>query len=120
MIEKISLYGGVRIWFMVLLVINGQKVMLRVSLASDAINSICAWKKLFRMETVKLYVICIHIFAILCYTNFGKELMLEVGTAARNVWDVYLDCTPVLRTVKKWFGRFQNGDLILDGLYVYD
>ena len=39
---------------------------------------------------------------------------VSVGTAQKNIQDVYLDRAPALRTVKKWFGRFRNGDFNMD------
>ena len=44
--------------------------------------------------------------------EFLKEV--SVGTAQKNIQDIYLDRAPALWTVKKWFGRFQNGDFNMD------
>lgn len=39
---------------------------------------------------------------------------LSVGTAQKNIQSVYLDRAPALRTVKKWFGRFRQGNFSLE------
>ena len=53
----------------------------------------------------------IHLRHVMLY-EFRKGV--SVGTAQKNIQDVYLDCAPALWTVKKWFGRFQNGDFNMD------
>lgn len=58
------------------------------------------------MENEKL-----HFCNVMLY-EFRKGI--SVGTATKNIQDVYLDRAPALRTVKKWFGRFRNGDFNLD------
>ena len=45
---------------------------------------------------------------------------MNVGIVTKDIRDIYLDCASVLRAIKKWFGRFQNGDLILDRFCIYD
>ena len=49
---------------------------------------------------------------MLCYTNLKRESVLELLQFFFK--DVYLDGAPALRTVKKWFGRFQNGNFNLN------
>lgn len=58
------------------------------------------------MENEKL-----HFRHVMLY-EFRKGV--SVGIATKNIRDVYLDRAPALRTVKKWFGRFGNGDFNLD------
>ena len=41
-----------------------------------------------------------------------KEVSIE--TVTKNIKDVYLDRAPDLSKVKKWFGRFRNGDFNLN------
>lgn len=53
----------------------------------------------------------IHLRHVMLY-EFRKGV--SVGTAQKNIQDVYLDCAPALRTVKKWFSRFRNGDFNMD------
>lgn len=47
------------------------------------------------------------IFALLCFINFGS---VSIRTVTKNIQKVYLYCAPALRTVKKWLGRFCQGD----------
>ena len=53
----------------------------------------------------------IHLRHVMLY-EFWKGV--SVGTAQKNIQDIYLDRAPALRTVKKWFGRFRNGDFNMD------
>lgn len=56
----------------------------------------------FKMEKDK-----IHLRHVMFY-EWRKGV--SVGVAQKNIQDVYLDHAPAIRTVKKWFGRFRNGD----------
>lgn len=58
------------------------------------------------MENDKL-----HVRHVILY-EFKKEM--SVGSATKNIKDVYSDRAPSLSAVKKWFGRFRNGDFNLN------
>ncbi|XP_025263217.1 histone-lysine N-methyltransferase SETMAR-like [Camponotus floridanus] len=53
----------------------------------------------------------VHLRHVMLY-EFRKGV--SVGTAQKNIQSVYLDRAPALRTVKKWFGRFRNGDFNME------
>ena len=53
----------------------------------------------------------VHLRHVMLY-EFRKGV--SVGTAQKNISSVYLDRAPALNTVKKWFGRFRNGDFNLE------
>ena len=48
-----------------------------------------------------------------CYVIQVSERS-ECWNCTKNIQNLYLDRTPALRTVKKWFGRFRNGDFNMD------
>lgn len=52
-----------------------------------------------------------HLRHVMLY-EFRKGV--SVGIAQKNIQTVYLDRAPALRTVKKWFGRFRNGDFNME------
>ncbi|XP_015438720.1 PREDICTED: histone-lysine N-methyltransferase SETMAR-like [Dufourea novaeangliae] len=53
----------------------------------------------------------VHLRHVLLY-EFRKGV--AVGTAVKNIRDVYQDCAPAIRTVKKWFAKFRRSDFNLD------
>ncbi|XP_077291831.1 histone-lysine N-methyltransferase SETMAR-like [Arctopsyche grandis] len=53
----------------------------------------------------------IHLRHVMLY-EFRKGV--SVGTAQKNIQEVYLDHAPALRTVKKWFCKFRNGDFNME------
>lgn len=53
----------------------------------------------------------LHFRHVMLY-EFRKGI--TVGTATKNIQDVYLDRAPALRTVKKWFAKFRRGDFNLE------
>jgi len=53
----------------------------------------------------------VHLWHIILY-EFRKNV--TVGTVIKNIQDVYQDCAPTIRTVKKWFGKFRCSDFHLD------
>lgn len=100
--ENISPYG---VCFMALLI--DSKL---ISSLSDAVKSICV-KEIFQNRKQKE----LHIRHIMVY-KFWKRI--NIKTATKNIRHVYLDRAPVLRTIKKWFGRIRNGNFDLDGQFL--
>lgn len=58
------------------------------------------------MENAKLHFLQVKLY------EFKKGV--SVARASKSIEGIYLERVPALRTLKKWFCRFRNGDLNLN------